>query len=265
MQRDEDLRRIEQALARARKIVDRFTPGEVEHRRKSGGDPVTEADTEINEVLLECLPRDGEGWLSEETVDDPSRLERERVWIVDPLDGTKEFVAGIPEWGISIGLVESGRAVAGGVCIPSRDLTIVGAVESGVTVNGEPARARKIDSLAGAEVLASRSEVKRGEWDRFDDAPFLVKPMGSVACKMALVAAGLADATWTLVPKNEWDVAGGAALVKAAGGSVWTLRGDEPRFNRRSTLFDGMLAAPAGLVEPIREQLGAIIAEIVGA
>jgi myo-inositol-1(or 4)-monophosphatase len=265
MHRDEDLRRIEEALARARQVVDRFTPGEVEHRRKSGGDPVTEADTEVNEILLECLPRAGEGWLSEETVDDPARLERERVWIVDPLDGTKEFVQGIPEWGISIGLVESGRAVAGGICIPSRDLTIVGALERGVTVNGAPATARPIESLDGAEVLASRSEVKRGEWERFAGAPFRVKPMGSVACKMGLVAAGLADATWTLVPKNEWDVAGGSALVKAAGGSVWTLEGDEPLFNRRKTLLRGLLAAPAGLVEPIREHLGGIIAEIVGA
>ena len=232
-----------------------FTPGEVEHRRKSGGDPVTEADQAVDAALLASLPRDGEGWLSEETVDDAVRLECERVWIVDPLDGTKEFVQGIPEWGVSVGLVESGRAVAGGVCIPSRDLTIVGAVESGVRVNGEPCRTRELASLAGAEILASRSEVGRGEWERFRDAPFRVQPMGSVACKMALVAGGLADATWTLVPKHEWDVAAGTALVTAAGGEVWTLEGPPPVFNRRRPLFSGLLAAPAGLAGPIREFL----------
>ena len=111
--------------------------------------------------------------------------------------------------------------MAGGILIPSRDLTIVGSLDTGVTVNGEPARVRDLHSLNGVGVLASRSEVKRGQWECFADAPFDVEPMGSVACKMALVAAGLADATWTLVPKNEWDVAGGTALVRAAGGAVW--------------------------------------------
>jgi myo-inositol-1(or 4)-monophosphatase len=257
MDRSEDLQRIEAALERARTILRAFTPGEVEHRRKSGGDPVTEADRQVDAALLDCLPRDGEGWLSEETTDDRARLARERVWVVDPLDGTKEFVQGIPEWGVSVGLVESGRAVAGGVCIPGRDLTIVGAVGSGVRVNGQPCRVRSRSSLDGAEILASRSEVGRGEWERFRDAPFGVRPMGSVAAKMALVAAGLADATWTLVPKHEWDVAAGAALVTAGGGEVWTPEGPPPEFNRPRPLFNGLLAAPAELAGPIREFLAA--------
>ena len=113
MSRAEDLRRIEGALDKAVSVVSRFTPGEVEHVRKQGGDPLTEADTAINDVLLASLPVAGEGWLSEETVDDPSRLERSRVWVVDPIDGTREFVEGIPEWCISIGLIENGVAVAG--------------------------------------------------------------------------------------------------------------------------------------------------------
>ena len=108
MARRDDLLRIEGALARAVEVVSRFTPGEVEHVLKSGGDPLTEADTAINDVLFEALPVDGEGWLSEETADDPSRVERSRVWVVDPLDGTREFVAGVPEWCISIGLIEDG-------------------------------------------------------------------------------------------------------------------------------------------------------------
>ena len=261
MARAEDLERIEAALERAREILRGFTPGEVEHRRKSGGDPVTEADQAVDSALLSLLPRDGEGWLSEETVDDPARLDCERVWIVDPLDGTKEFVQGIPEWGVSVGLVERGRAVAGGVCIPARGLTIVGAVGSGVRVNGEPRRSRQLETLAGTEILASRSEVGRGEWERFRDAPFRVKPMGSVACKMALVAGSLADATWTLVPKHEWDVAAGTALVTAAGGEVWTPEGPPPVFNRRKPLFNGLLAAPSGLAEPIREFLARFAAD----
>jgi myo-inositol-1(or 4)-monophosphatase len=160
-------------------------------------------------------------------------------------------VQGIPEWCVSIALVESGRAVAGGILNPSADQTIVGSLETGVTLNDTPCRTRPLDSLDRTEILASRSEVKRGEWARFDAAPFKVRPMGSVAYKMALVAAGLADATWTLVPKNEWDVAAGAALVAAAGGAVWGLDGKDLTFNRADPLLSGLLAAPAGLREPI--------------
>lgn len=256
MRRAEDLRRITLALDAARTVLARFTPGEIAHRVKSGDDPLTEADLAVNDALHRLLPRADEGWLSEETADDPRRLDCERVWVVDPLDGTREFVQGIPEWCVSIALVEQGRAVAGGICNPEADLTVVGSVEDGVTRNGERCSVRPHTELDGREVLASRSEVKRGEWERFRQAPFSVRPVGSVAFKMALVAAGLADATWTLVPKHEWDVAAGTALVRGAGGEVWTPDGGEPRFNRREPRFAGLLAAPAGLAAPIREFLG---------
>lgn len=253
MSRMEDVRRIEAALKEARLVVDRFTPGEVEHRMKAGGDPVTEADVAINDVLRRLLHRPGEGWLSEETADSDDRLERKRLWVVDPLDGTREFVSGIPEWCISVGLIEDGRAVAGGICIPPLDMMVLGAVGEGVRIDGSPAAVRSLDRLDGIEVLASRSEVKRGEWERFRTAPFGVRPMGSVAAKLALVAAGQADATWTLVPKHEWDVAGGTALVLAAGGDVWRLDGEAPRFNQPRPLLDGLYAAPAGLRAPIED------------
>ena len=119
----DEVARISRALAAASDVLRDFTPGAVAHRIKEHGDPVTEADTAIDAVLERLLPRPGEGWLSEETADSRDRLNRERVWIVDPLDGTKEFVAGIPEWSVSVGLVEGGRPVAGGVLIPGRSLT----------------------------------------------------------------------------------------------------------------------------------------------
>lgn len=260
MSREDDLRRITEALVEAEKALEPFTPGAIEATRKAGGSPVTEADLAVNAVLERILPRPGEGWLSEETRDEPSRLEKSRCWIVDPVDGTKEFVQGIPEWCISIGLVEDGKPVAGGVCVPARDLLIVGSVESGTTCNGEPARVRELDSLDGLEVLASRSEVKRGEWQRFEAGPFEVVPMGSVALKFALVAAGLADATWTLVPKNEWDVAAGVAMILGGGGAVWLPDGSAPTFNRRDTLYPGLLAAPAKLRGPIESYLAEHVA-----
>jgi myo-inositol-1(or 4)-monophosphatase len=138
LNRANDLQRIADALRRAADVLERFTPGEIAHRVKSKGDPVTEADEAVDAALGACLPQPGEGWLSEETVDDAARLECARTWIVDPIDGTKEFVQGIPEWCVSVGLVEGDQPVAGGILVPSRDLTIVGSLETGVTVNGEP-------------------------------------------------------------------------------------------------------------------------------
>ena len=101
------LERINAALAAAREIFARFTPGKIETEYKSGHDPVTEADRALDEALRKNLLRDGEGWLSEESADDLTRLDRERVWVVDPLDGTREFVQGIPEFCVSIAMIET--------------------------------------------------------------------------------------------------------------------------------------------------------------
>ena len=107
------LPRIAHALEEAVRVLKRYTPGAVDADDQGGGDPVTEADRATDTLLRELLPEGDEGWLSEETVDDPIRLHKERVWIVDPLDGTREFVAGIPEWCVSVALVEEGRAARG--------------------------------------------------------------------------------------------------------------------------------------------------------
>ena len=251
--RFDDLARIARALERAAEALRPSTAGAVAHVLKERGDPLTEADLAVNRVLHETLPRAGEGWLSEETADDADRLSRSRVWVVDPIDGTQEFVQGIPEWCVSIGLVEDGVAVAGGILNPATGQTILGAVGSGVTLNGVPVRMRS-SGLDGAEVFASRSEVKRGEWKQYAGAPFRVKPCGSVAYKLGLVAAGLADATWTLTPKSEWDVAGGAALVRAAGGVVLHADGSEPTFNRPDPRLSDFLAGPVTLLEEFREK-----------
>ena len=253
---DDDVARIEEALVAAIEVLRRFTPGAVAAETKAGGSPVTEADRLVDATLRELLPREGEGWLSEESVDDASRLDRSRVWIVDPLDGTKEFVQGLPEWCVSVGLVVEGRPVAGGIANPATGEIILGSVDSGVTLNGVPVSASERQTLQGALVLASRSETDRGEWDRFSGHAFEWRPMGSVAYKLGLVAAGLADATWTLVPKHEWDVAAGAALVAAAGGVVTGLHGGPISFNTPTAHLTGMIATGPGVATPIADLLG---------
>jgi len=252
IRQSEVLERIGAALDAARLIFARFTPGEIAAEYKAGHDPVTEADRALDAALRKELLRPGEGWLSEESVDDFTRLERSQVWVVDPLDGTREFVAGIPEFCVSVALVENGRAVAGGICNPATDEVFLGSRDAGLTYNGRPARASERKTLEGAVVLASRSESKRGEWKQFEGAPFQVRPMGSVAYKLALVSAGLADATFTLSPKHEWDVAGGAALVESAGGFVNTLEGEPLVCNRRSPWLPGLLAGGPCLRDELR-------------
>lgn len=242
--RRDDLKRIKRALDAAASLLLRYYAAGVNVEFKRTGEPVTAADRAVNQLLYEMLAKDGEGWLSEESTNDPSRLDKKRVWVVDPLDGTTEFIARVPEWSVSIGLVEQGRAVAGGVSNPVTGEVILGSLETGIV---ESAHASAAFSPADnrPRILASRSEMKRGEWNCFADAPFSIRTVGSVAYKLALVAAGLADATWTFVPKCEWDVAAGVALVMAGGGIVTTLDGEAPIFNRPDPLVDGLIAMSA--------------------
>jgi myo-inositol-1(or 4)-monophosphatase len=254
------LERIQSALEASRKVFARFTPGAIEAEYKVGHDPVTEADRALDAVLRKELLRSGEGWLSEESVDDPIRLQHSRVWVVDPLDGTREFVKGIPEFCVSIGFVENGRPVAGGICNPATNEVFLGSIESGVTYNGRPAHASQRNTLEGALILASRSEVKRGEWKAFENSGFKIRAMGSVAYKLALVSAGLADVTFTLTPKNEWDVVAGAALVQSAGGFVSTLEKTNLTANRRDPLLSGLLASGPLL----KDELFSLVAPHIG-
>jgi myo-inositol-1(or 4)-monophosphatase len=249
------LARIEAALSATHEVFARFTLGEIDAEFKAGHDPVTEADRAIDTVLRKALLRDGEGWLSEESVDDLSRLDKKRVWIVDPLDGTREFVKGIPEFCASIGFVEDGRPVAGGIHNPATNETFLGAVDAGVTYNGKRAKVSQLATLQDAVTLASRSEIKRGEWKPFEVGGLRIRAMGSVAYKLALVSAGLADITFTLTPKNEWDVAAGVALVLSSGGFVVTTENVPFRGNNRSSLLPGLIAAGPNLREPLLAML----------
>jgi len=202
---NDDLRAVTDALAEAMRVVQRHAEQGVEVEYKEHGSPVTECDREVDALLRDMLPRGDDGWMSEESTDDPERMQRRRVWIVDPLDGTRAFVAGRNDYAVS---------------------------------------------------LASRSEIKRGEWRPFEQR-FAIRPVGSVALKLALVAGGFADATWTLQPKHEWDVAAGAALVRAAGGDLWLPRGGHLKWNRLRPRFLSFAAALPGLRPEIEVAIAA--------
>ena len=159
----------------------------------------------------------------------------------------------MPEWGVSIGLAVDGVAVAGGFLNPASGLRVVGGVGLGCTANDVACRVSDGATLEGTRVLASLSEYRRGEWKRFEGHGFTVQPTGSVAHKLALVAAGRADATWSLVHKNEWDVCGGVALLKAAGGTAVLPDGSDPVFNRDDPTVDGLLSGGVQRVARILE------------
>lgn len=246
---EDDKKRALEALESVLHILVRYTPGQVASQQKGRKGPVTAADHEVDVALRKFLPREGDAWLSEETVDDPVRLDSKRVWVVDAIDGTLEFVMGVPEWAVSISLIDSGRPVLGLVCNPATGEVFL-ATSGAASYNGVGCSVQKRD-LAGSTVLASRSEIRRGEWQRFRRAPFAYQPMGSIAYKLALVAAGKFAATFTLTPKNEWDIAGGVALVEAAGGVVVDPAGRPFSFNRRDTLLPGLVAGSPEVVDEL--------------
>jgi myo-inositol-1(or 4)-monophosphatase len=233
-----------QAARAAGAIVLRYYESGVPVAAKGPDDPVTKADLEANArihaLVTAAFPDDG--WLSEETADSPERLQHERVWVVDPLDGTKEFIQHIPEFCVCIALVEYGRPVVAVEYNPASQRLYAAVRGGGATVNDAPARVSTTARVADAVVLASRSEDKRGEWDPFKDRVH-VRLTGSVAYKLAELATGNGDATFTLTPKNEWDICAGSLLVEEAGGRVTDLEGKPLVWNQPKTLRPGMIAS----------------------
>jgi myo-inositol-1(or 4)-monophosphatase len=215
---------------------------------KGRDNPVTSADLEADAALREHLSRafPEYGWLSEETADNAARLSCRRVWIVDPLDGTKEFIKGIPEFVVAIALAEDGVPVLGVTYNPIKREMFWAARGAGCYLDDTLVHVTASAGLAGSVVLASRSETARGEWGAYQDK-IVSHPIGSVAYKVALVAAGKADGTFTATPKSEWDVASGAALIAEAGGVMTDIHGDPIRFNRKQVKLDGFIAAGPAL------------------
>jgi myo-inositol-1(or 4)-monophosphatase len=211
--------------------------------KKSNNDIVTQADLAVNAILKNeiMLAYPGDGWLSEEEHDDRGRLAHKRVWIVDPVDGTREFAAGIPEYAISVALVEDGAPILAGVYNPATDELFHAIKDGGAWKGGSQLQCASLTVPADIMLLASRSEYARGEWEFFKK-DYHVQQVGSIAYKLALVAAGKAHATFSLGPKNEWDIAAGVLLVTEAGGMATDKYRRKIQFNRNNVLVDGIVA-----------------------
>jgi myo-inositol-1(or 4)-monophosphatase len=233
------------AVRAAGKAVLHWFRANPEVRYKSPDQPVTEADLEADRILHGALleGRPGYGWLSEETADSPARLACERLWVVDPIDGTNSFVLGRPEFALSVGLVERGEAVLGVVFNPASDELYHAVLGEGAWLNGTRIHVSSTTPQAlELRISASRWEMERGELDHFT-APWRVSPLGSTAYKMAKVAEGVTDVFISAGPKNEWDVAGAAVIVAEAGGRVSGPRGLPFRYNQPDPAWRGVVAS----------------------
>lgn len=249
-----------------------FHSGEFTVSRKEDNSPLTEADLFVDQFLKERLSEidPGSGWLSEETVDDASRLEKERVWIVDPIDGTREFTSEIPEFSISAGLSRNGIPVYGTVALPGERRLIYGGQDQPIrsvryrfsddkdwpSLQMEEPKTSTRKELSGSRVMVSRSEWGKGKYEKLI-GDFDFEPTGSIARKLALLAVGEADMVVSLTPKNEWDICGGTALIRSIPDySILELKtGENVKFNSKKVLSTGLVAGPTGLVEQFLEYI----------
>lgn len=220
--------------------------------KPEGAGPVSEADLAVDRMLHESLlaARPGYGWLSEETEDLPGQRDHARTFIVDPIDGTRAFLAGQETWAHSIAIAEDDRVVAGVVYLPVRDKLYAAARGSGATLNGAAIGISPRETLAGADILANKTTLADANWT--GGAPDVTRHhRPSLAYRLCLVAEGRFDAMITLNPAWEWDIAAGAVIVEEAGGTVTDRTGAPHPFNATHPASLGVIAAPRPLAAAI--------------
>jgi myo-inositol-1(or 4)-monophosphatase len=232
--------------------------GELKSWIKGASSPVSEADLAVDALLRERLLtiRDA-GWLSEETEDDPARLQRADVWVVDPIDGTRAYLAGLPDWAISAALVHAGRPVVAALYAPVTDELFQAIVGRGATLNGVPIRASTGEWLAGATFSGAKRRL-----DSLASVEPLIKTMPrvpSLALRLARVATGAIDGTFAAPNSRDWDLAAADLLVHEAGGLISTLTGQMLIYNRPDPVHGALVAAGrarhAVLLSLIRDRL----------
>jgi len=210
---------------------------------KEHNSPVSEVDIAVNVLLRERLTAiaPDAGWLSEETDDDPARLAASRVWIVDPIDGTRSFIAGRPDWTVSVALVEARRPIVAALYAPVSEEFFLAVAGAGATRNGVPIAATAGDAIEGARIGGPR-----GFLDRLAAvAPvFTIAPrVHSLALRLARVADGTLDAAFASDTARDWDLAAADLLVHEAGGALTTTGGATLAYNGATTVHDVLVAA----------------------
>jgi len=209
---------------------------------KEGGSPVCEVDLDVDRMLRARLAAldPAAGWLSEETADRPDRLAAERIWVVDPIDGTRDYIRGRPGWAVSVALVDRGEPVLGVLEAPARGERWHAAAGEGAWRNGLRLKAGHRTDLAGARVPTDALP-------KADRALVAVAKPNSIALRMAMVAADEADLVATLRWGNEWDIAAAALIATEAGATVSDALGSPLVFNKPDPRAFGVLVAARGV------------------
>jgi myo-inositol-1(or 4)-monophosphatase len=208
---------------------------------KGESSPVCEADIAVDNLLRERLASSNIGWLSEESLDDPARLEARYVWIVDPIDGTRAYLGGFPDWAVSAALIENGRPIAACLFAPVSREFFMATADAGATLNGVT-----ITATPGSSFADTRIAGPKGLLDRLAtaDAPFTIVPrIRSLALRIARVAHGDVDAAFAGGNSHDWDLAAADLLVHEAGGALTTLGGEPVIYNRPVPRHGALVAA----------------------
>ena len=253
---DRELRILNDAIRTAGAEALRLASDGFETHTKSDHSPVTSADLAVNQILqshlLAVFPHDG--WLSEESSDGPARLQKARVWVIDPIDGTKAFIMGEPEFCISAALVEEGRPVLAAIFNPSTDELFAAMRGGGLHLNHKPISPQERRRDQQSVIALSPWEHRVGRFKSLE-AHATGRPMRSIAWALALAASGQIHAVATFESENEWDVAAGALLIEEAGGTMHDGGGQALGFNRPEPRYQGIIATSPHCPDLIRQQL----------
>jgi len=240
------------ALATARTEFRRWTKG-------PDNSPVTEADIAVNELLRERLPAlaPEAGWLSEESADEPGARVTQTTWIVDPIDGTRGFLAGLADWTISVALVEQDRPLLAALYAPASDEMFLAVRGHGTTLNNRRINANPGATLAGARLAGPKRKLDRVAQRQPDVV--LEPKIHSLALRIARVAQGRLDVAFAGKGAHDWDLAAADLLVHEAGGAMTDLAGRPLSYNRADLEHGALIAAGsdrhAALVDLVRDQI----------
>src|SRR4051812_12339133 len=256
-----ELSAAEEAARVAGSLIMRMFKGKFDIREKSKNNPVTSADIQANrtirEIILGAFPKDG--WLSEEDNDSAERLSCSRIWVIDPIDGTKEFIEGVNQFAVSIAFVVDGLPTVAVVYNPAQELFYKAAVGQGAYLNGQAIRVTTRSDVNGARLLVSRSEPQR-KFQVFLDR-CTIQRVGSIAFRLAKVAGGDGDGTLTFRSIHEWDICAGVLMVQEAGGTVFDGGGHDLIFNRPEAKHHGVVAGNAALAQGLQSLWAHAISE----
>ncbi len=251
---------IAEAATKAGEIALSYFRRDIESWDKSPDNPVSEADLAVNDFLEGYLlaDRPGYGCLSEETTDRPDRYKHDKIWVIDPIDGTRAFLRGGDDWGVSIALIENHQPVLAAFYAPARDVFYLAEYGKGATKNGAVIQVSGQTDINKARMMGA-PEAFRSErvWPLPWPASMVIEQANSVALRLCQVADGQFDCCFTLRPKSEWDVAAVTLIVQEAGGHISNSRGEPLVFNQEMPLKARILACTPALLPDMEKRITA--------